>query len=790
MSLQQYFEKRNFKATPEPRPHRFVVQKHAARRLHYDFRLEVHGVLKSWAVPKGPSLNPDDKRLAMMTEDHPLEYRTFEGTIPKGQYGAGDVIVWDEGTYELRAKTDIEIDEEIEKKLKKGHLSIVVYGKKLRGEFSLVKNEKADDNSWFLIKKNDEYVSKEDVTELQSSVRSKKAEFTIETIKHVRKSEIHDAKSGPITPMLASSVDEPFDDKNWVFEIKWDGYRGIAEIGKGGVKLYSRNGKDFSIKFSPIIDALKSLDHTCVLDGEIAVLDEKGISSFQYIQNYLNKKSGHVVYIIFDLLYLDGYDMRDVPLIKRKEILKTIIPHSEHLQFSDHIENKGKEFFALAKQQKIEGVIAKEKYSLYRDGVRSKQWLKIKTKYQEEAIICGYTEPRGGRKYFGALILGQYNDGKLTYIGHTGTGFDDPMLKKVKELLDHDKTDRSPFAVSPIPNAPVQWVTPKLVSEVAFTEWTKDGVMRHPVFLGIREDKSGYQIPNEEEKLTVTNLDKLYFPKDMITKGDILAYYRQVANVMLPYVVDRPQTLNRFPDGIERKSFYQKDLVEHPEWVTTVPVYSEAENKKIHYFVCKDKESLLYVANLGCIEINVWNSRVNNLENPDYLVIDLDPEDIGFDKVINTALVVREVLEKAGISSFPKTSGATGLHIYLPLAGKYPHEIVRKFAEIIAHIVHGRAREYTSIIRLPRKRQKKVYIDFLQNRYGQTMAAPYSIRPRKGATVSAPLHWDEVNHDLRPDMFTIKTMSHRIEKIGDVWEGLLEKEIDIENALMKLRTET
>jgi bifunctional non-homologous end joining protein LigD len=821
--LYEYQRKRKFDKTPEPAPHRFVIQKHAASHLHYDLRLEVNGVLKSWAVPKGPSLDPQIKRLAMMTEDHPLDYRTFEGTIPKGNYGAGEVIVWDRGTYELaHAASEKKVDLQIEEKIEKGHLSIILHGEKLQGEFTLARSRplplgkgQGEGNTWFLIKKGDEFASDENITRRNNSVLSerelgdKRGEKIITNISGIIGAEKaimpHDIK-----PMLAMSTDTPFDNREWIYEIKWDGYRAIAEIDDKKIKLYSRNGQDFTVKFDPVNEELKKINRACILDGEIVVLDEEGRSSFQMLQYYLDKKKGHLAYIVFDILYLDGYDLKDVPLIKRKELLREIIPSTNRIHYSDYIEERGKDFFTLVKQQSIEGIIAKEKNSSYVEGIRSKQWLKIKTKYQQEAIICGYTEPRKSRKYFGALILGVYKDGELTYIGHTGTGFDDETLKKLKTLLDRYKSGISPFKKVPIPNAPVQWLVPKNICEVSFTEWTEEGVMRHPVFLGMREDKIPEEVTNEKvskvsasnaaaarvsealekkfnSKLKITNPSKIYFPKDSLTKADIIAYYDSMAEIMLPYLKDRPQSLNRFPNGIEEKSFYQKNLEEHPSWIKTIPLYSASEDKTIHYVLCQDKQTLLYLANLGCIEINVWNSRIQHLDNPDYLVIDLDPQGVPFDKVIEAALLVRDVLEKSEIPSFPKTSGATGMHIYIPLAAKYSTEIVRKFAEIVAHIVHDRAPDWTSIVRNPSKRQGRLYLDFLQNREGQTMAAPYSIRPRRKAPVSTPLYWDEVTAQLTPETFTIKNILKRIEEVGDPWKDIFNQSTDIEKSLRSLQ---
>ncbi len=614
--------------------------------------------------------------------------------------------------------------------------------------------------------------------------------------------------------MLAVLADEPFNNENWLFEIKWDGYRAVAEIENGNVNIYSRNGISFNDKFTPVVESLKRIKHDVILDGEVVSVDENGISKFQLLQNYQKTGKGNLLYYVFDIIYLDGYDLKNIPLIKRKEILKKILPDIPNIKFSDHIEKDGKAFYKIAEEKKLEGILAKNKKSYYQLNKRSKDWLKLKIMKQQEAIICGFTKPKGSRKNIGALVLGAYNENELIYIGHSGGGFTEETLEQLRKRLESLIVKTSPFAEIPKTNTPATWVEPKLVCEVSFSEWTDEGLMRHPIYLGLREDKNpgevikeksgqnGLYIPdngndiinnNDKEiiinshKLKLTNLDKIYWPDEKYTKEDIIDYYRKVSDYILPYLKDRPQSLNRHPNGIYGKSFFQKDINQTPPgWVKTKKIYSGSNDKDINYMICNNEETLVYMANLGCIEINPWFSRITKLNNPDYFVIDLDPEDISFAKVIETAMVVKEVLEEAGIKSFPKTSGATGLHIYVPLNAKYEYDVAKNFAFLIGKIVNNRIPEFTSLERNPSKRKRRVYLDYLQNREGQTLAAPYSVRPKPGATVSTPLEWEEVKQGLSPADFTIINILQRLKQRGDIFKRVLGKGIDIEKSIKKL----
>jgi bifunctional non-homologous end joining protein LigD len=638
-------------------------------------------------------------------------------------------------------------------------------------------------------------------------------------------------------PMLAQIAEKPFDHENWIYEIKYDGYRTLAVINANEVKLYSRNQMPMSTQFKSIRDELSNIKHSAVLDGEVVIEDETGKSSFQLLQNFRKSGKGELKYYVFDLLNLDNHNTRNLPLLDRKELLKTLLADVQgNIIYSDHIFEKGIEFYAAAGKKNLEGIIAKNSKSQYLPGKRTGEWLKIKINQQEEAVIIGITTPRGSRKFFGALLLGQYQDDELIYIGSCGTGFNDQTLKDLHRKLKPYFTDKASVEKK-LKQKNIQWVKPKFVCMVKFTEKTGDGLLRHPVYLGLRDDKKAKEvkaevpnevpneipneIPNEEKKelkadasyiksgkddstnkqtsnyslkigkvnLKLTNQDKVYFPDSGITKGELVTYYKEISEVMLPYLKNRPQSMNRFPNGINGMSFYQKDVdvSKVPRWLKTTEVYSESGKGNINYLICNDQATLVYMANLGCIEINPWNSTIQKPENPDWLVIDLDPGNIAFQEVVKAALVVKEIIEEMGVTCYCKTSGATGLHVYMPLGAKYDYDTVKLFAELIAFTVNKRIPETTSIERSVKKRKNKIYLDFLQNRRGQTLAAPYSVRPRPGATVSTPLEWKEVNRKLSPSQFTMKNILKRLDKKGDLWTPVIGEGADL-NKIMDAAT--
>jgi DNA ligase D len=877
MGLSTYKKKRSFNQTPEPtggkatgNQLRFVVQKHDATRLHYDFRLEMEGVLKSWAVPKGPSLNPEDKRLAMMVEDHPYDYRNFEGIIPKGNYGAGTVIVWDEGTYEPleAAGTKKEQEKGLLKQLKNGSLKVVLHGSKLKGEFALVKLKNSEDNAWLLIKHRDKYAKTTDVTKKNKSVVSGK---TIEKMEkapdHIygekdpkrtpaKKKTAATKKSAPkkavkkksapakgkkapfprlIAPMLATLVNEPHDEPGWQYEIKWDGYRAVSYMNKGKVNILSRNNKSFNEKFYPIYNTLQQWTINAVVDGEIAVLNEQGISHFGSLQNWRSEADGILVYYLFDILWLEGYDLTGLPLTERRAILEANMPDFDNIRMSESFDTTATEFLDAAAQMGMEGIIAKKADSTYRAGERTRDWLKIKAQKRHEVVIGGYTQNEGSGKNFSSLLVGLYNKGKLEYIGKIGTGFTNALQKEIMAKMKPLTVKKCPFTEEPDVNKPsrfrpnppkasVTWVKPKLVCEVSYVEITEDGVMRHPSFEGLRIDKNARDVvkevpvdiiqqtntytkptkskgrttllnPKDEtqvrtingHELKFTNLSKIYWPKEKYTKRDMLNYYYQVAPYILPYLKDRPQSLNRYPNGINGKSFYQKDITgKAPEWIKMEPYHtSDGEDK--NFLVPENEASILYMANLAAIEMNPWNSTIHKPDHPDWCLIDLDPTDKNsFEQVIETAQVTKQVLDELGVPGYPKTSGSTGIHIYIPLGANYTYDECQLFGKLIATEVHHRLPDFTSITRLTKNRKGKLYVDYLQNRPKATLAAPYSLRPKPGATVSMPLYWEEVKKGLQMKDFTIANAMERVKKEGDIFKPVIGKGIDMRKVLKKL----
>ena len=805
MGLKKYAAKRRFDQTPEPpasakksssKKLAFVVQEHHASRLHYDFRLELDGVLKSWAVPKGPSMNPHDRHLAIHVEDHPYEYRHFEGTIPEGNYGAGNVIIWDEGTYE--PYHDGRDDQAtLRKEYKKGHLTFFLYGKKLKGEFALIKADHMGEDAWLLIKKGDEFASANDITQNDRSVVSGKRLDDVDKgnlVGHYPRV----TRPWTVQPMLCTLVDTAFNGEDWLFEVKWDGYRAIGSRLNDEVTLYSRSNTDFSTHYPPVVEALRQLDHDVILDGEIIVTDKKGMPHFELLQNWRRDPVGALQFCVFDLLWIDGHDIRTMPLIERKSLLQSIIPKDSIIRYSDHVQNRGEALFREAQKRGLEGVVAKKAEGAYQENKRGSEWLKIKTHLRQEVVIGGFTEPKGSREYLGSLIVGIYKDGQLQYVGHSGGGIPDKQRKLLREKLDRIERKTSPFAKPPKPNGDVHWVKPELVCEMSFSEWTSDGSMRHPVYEGLRPDKKPTSVHREEEKHVIhkktiksnhtefTHLDKVFFPKHGYTKGDIISYYESIAPYILPYLKDRPLSLLRQPDGITGQAFFQKNMEHLPDWLPSVDIYSDSNQKNLHWIVGGGLETLRYIVQLGSIEINPWNSRVQHLDKPDWIVIDLDPEGVTFKDVITVAREVKRVSDEWGIKCYPKTSGKTGIHIYIPLGAQYDYEQAKNFAHLFVIEVNKRQPQLTSLDRMPKKRPHKIYLDFLQNRSGQTLAAPYSLRPNPDACVSMPLHWSEIVPSLKPTDFTIKNAHHRLSQVGDLWKPILGKGTDVKKVLDSL----
>ncbi|MCC6243172.1 MAG: DNA ligase D [Gemmatimonadaceae bacterium] len=829
-SLAAYRAKRSSDTSPEPvgrvaavSTQLFVVHKHAARQLHYDLRLEMDGVLRSWAVPKGPSYDQDDKRFAAMVEDHPIEYGDFEGVIPAGNYGAGGMIVWDRG--EWVALNDWR------EGLVKGKLLFELRGYKLHGKWTLVKI-KSGERDWLLIKERDSFLKKPGDQFPQQSVLSG---LTVEDVAQGRTRD--DALRAAVVAtgaprarvdvrtveaMLAEPSATPFTRDGWLFELKLDGYRLIAAKSGGNALLLSRNGKDYTTVFPEVARAIKALPFAeCIVDGEVVVMDDQGKPNFSLLQKRGQLSSlleipraaveRPATMFLFDLLAFDDYDLRTLTLRERKALLMEYFPSLGPVRTLDHIEREGERFLEQVAAMQLEGIIAKRADSRYRGG-RSDSWLKLKTDRSADFVIVGFTAPKGGRPYFGALQIADLVRGELVYAGRVGTGFSDALLAELHAMLAPFARATAPCAgpasvpgVAPlgtehIPDpATTTWVEPRVVCEVRFREWTPDGVLRHPTFLRIRHDKAVHECERqhwiaepdvampepteapavaerphvtpptapEAKVVTLTNLKKVYWPEQGYTKGDMVEYYRTIAPFMLPYLRGRPAVLTRFPDGIDGKSFYQKDVPDGaPSWLRTVPIWSEDTQREIQYIVCDDVETLLYIANSGSIPIHMWASRVDTLEQPDWCVVDLDPKDAPFSDVIRTALALHALCESIGLPNFVKTTGKTGLHILLPLPPQSTYAQSRTLGELLARLVLRELDDIATITRHVTKRGAKVYFDYLQNRHGQTIVAPFSVRPLTGATVSMPLEWHEVNASLDPREFTIRNAHDRMERLG------------------------
>jgi bifunctional non-homologous end joining protein LigD len=806
--LKAYREKRSADRTPEPagavadRPGRlFVVHKHAATRLHFDLRLEMEGVLESWAVPKGPSRNPKDKRLAVKVEDHPLEYGDFEGVIPEGNYGAGAVILWDRGVW-------VPIGD-IEEGLEKGKLLFELRGYKLRGTWTLVKIKKGE-KEWLLIKERDAQVAEEGDDFPQDSVLSG---LTVEELgagvdpADQLRADLAEtgAKRRPVRapeakPMLAETRERPFSKPGWVFEIKYDGYRMIASLDEGAARLTTRNGGDATAAFPEIVRALEALPFDgLVLDGEVVVHDDAGLPNFQRLQKrarltraidiwHASVELAATLYL-FDALGAEGYDLRSLPLLERKVVLRRLLPTVGPLRYSDHVEEHGEPFFEEIRKLELEGLIAKKADSPYRGG-RSSHWVKVRAERTGDFVVVGFTAPKGSRGGFGALHLAAHDDKELIYAGRAGSGFDAKQLKETRGALDAIRRDSPPCAKAP-EGREHSWVEPELVCEVRYREWTEDGLLRHPVFLRFRDDKpprecdlpeSGKREAGSEDfpdaplpvsrsplpEVRLTNLDKVFWPEEGYTKGDLIEYYRAIAPWILPYLTDRPVVMTRFPDGIDGKSFFQKDAPGFaPEWIRRERVWNEDTQRELNYFVADDEASLLYIINLGSIPLHLWASRSGALERPDWCILDLDPKEAPFGHVVRIARVLHRLCEEIELPNFVKTSGKSGLHVLIPLGRQVTHEQSRTLGELLARVAVAELPDMATIARLPAQREGKVYVDYLQNGHGKLLVAPFCVRPYAGALVSMPLRWREVNAKLDTRKHTIRTAAARMKRLGD-----------------------
>jgi bifunctional non-homologous end joining protein LigD len=817
MALQHYWRKRDFERTPEPRGkrpgktagHRFVIQKHAARRLHYDFRLELDGTLKSWAIPKGPSLASGERRLAVHVEDHPLEYGKFEGVIPPGQYGSGSVIVWDRGTWHPEG--------DARAGYRKGHLRFRLDGEKLRGTWNLVRTntDSSGKENWLLIKSDDEYASGEDIVataplsvqtgrsiddvaaapDREWHSNKKPSQASVKTRRRGKEKKMHAPAS--LKPELATLVDRAPEGDQWLHEIKHDGYRVLARVANGRATLTTRNGLDLTTRMTAVARAIEKIPglKDAWLDGEVVVPNADGHSDFGALQLALSEgRDSDMVYYVFDLPFAGGKDLRERPLRERKETLRALLKTRAQaaLRFGDHVQASGPAFHQQACDMGLEGIVSKRADSPYRAG-RGEDWLKTKCRLRQEFVIVGYTDPGGSRKGFGALLLAVNDHGKLRYAGRTGTGFSDKILKSLSARLKKMARNEPPFK-SPIPREArrgAHWVEPTLVAEIEFASWTRDGLARQAAFQGLREDKPAREVVHEQarplEKTKaktkpdnerakggqaprLTNPDKVLYPDMGLTKTDLAAYYTAVEDWLLPHLVRRPLTLVRCPEGRQKACFYQKHAMQGtvPE-LSRVPI--KEKNERRVYLALDSLKGVLALVQMGVLEVHTWGSRIDNVEYPDQLVFDLDPDPtVPWPRVVDAAALTYARLADLGLYSFLRTTGGKGLHVVVPIERRLRWDEAKAFAKAFAEdIVRQHPDRYTA--RLPiAARKGKIFVDYLRNGRGATAITNYSTRARPGATVATPLAWNELSPELRPQEFNVLTVPQRLNSLDqDPW---------------------
>jgi bifunctional non-homologous end joining protein LigD len=905
--LAEYRRKRNFSKTAEPSGDRevptagrlrFVIQKHAASHLHFDLRLELDGVMKSWAVPKGPSTDPSVKRLAMQVEDHPIDYNTFEGTIPKGEYGGGTVMLWDHGTYIAEGHSVDDSEGAVREGYARGDLKVTFFGERMKGSWALVRMKYNRDGSssgkpqWLFIKHRDEYASTDDVVaENMTSVTTGRTMDEIASGKSRiwHSDRIDTVATKPVTkkakkespskaaaisdiaktlePMYAS-IGRHVPGEGWTFEPKYDGVRVLAFATPGDVRLMTRNGKDKAAQFPEIVDALSALatrkKKAFVLDGEIVALIDGEPGRFQELQSRMHVKEAHIItrhrtsspaaLILFDILAAgDDVLMREPWSKRRARLIREIGKStSNQIRITESIEGDGEKMLALARKQGWEGIIAKRTSSLYEPGNRSRAWLKLKIEFRQEFVVGGFTEPRNSRQHIGALLLGYFDNGRFIYVGHTGGGFTGAGLAEMYRRLEPLEIAKSPFEEIPRTNERAHWVKPQIVVEVKFSEWTGDGKLRQPIYLGTRDDKKASEVGREgtsmqkkkgaaksavvkpskskarrrvyaqrtlesdsrsvakktrksskslrtdaivqqldeiqEEggsgrleisrgvSIDVSNLGKIFFPAKKLTKGDLLRYYATVAPYVLPVMADRPLVLKRFPNGVTGQSFFQQNAGEVPDVVRTETIHTQGGSTNLR-IVGGDLPTLLYTIQLGAISVDPWHSRVQSLDHADYTIIDLDPGPRApFGRVVEVARWAKEVMDSLGLHGALKTSGSSGLHIYIPLPPDTPNEAATLVAQIVATRVAEEHPRVATIERWVKSRgAAQVYVDYLQNIIGKTVAGAYSARANPNAMVSTPLDWSELTDDLDPREFTIETAPKRFAEAGDIWAAQLKK---------------
>ena len=810
--LQRYYDKRSADQTPEPygqhssaQPRIFVVQKHAARRTHYDLRIEIDGVLESWAIPHGPSFDPAVKRLAVKVEAHPLNYAQFEGVIPEGNYGAGSMIVWDRGTWEPT--------EDLKEGMLKGNLKFELKGYKLRGRWALVRT-KGDPTQWLLIKKTDAWAAKEGQKKVpQESILSG---LTVEDLKqgHLRIQAVVDQIKGMgakaknvshrnVKVMLAETASAPFSKKGWLFELKYDGYRLLCSRIDGNVELRYRSGIDATHIYPDVARTLNALPYqNFILDAEVVVLDDEAKPNIHRLQQRTQwhrtldierAATAHPATLyIFDLLWFEGFDLRSLSTKERKHLLKELVPKAGPMRFADHVEQRGEDFFREIEKLGLEGMIAKRAGARYVAG-RSGDWLKVVARKTDDFVIVGFTEPdKETRSGFRNLHLAKYAGEELIYMGRVGSGFSENQLLALRGQLDPLTQEERSFSgtVEKVRGSDTfRWLSPHYVAEIRYQTITQEGHLRFPVFLQLRVDKTAETLKAEAEppppltsphtedtallddqeaaalrEVPFTNLDKVFWPKEGYSKGDLVDFYRSVSPWLLPYLRDRPVVLTRYPDGIAGKNFYQKDAPPFvPGWIRTERMWSEHSQREIDYFVCDDLESLLYLINLGSIPLHMWMSRAASLQRPDWSLLDLDPKEASFGQVIQVAQAIHDLCQAINLPTFVKTSGSTGLHILVPLGKKCTFHQSRSIAQLIGHVVAHKMPETATMTRNIAARGKRVYIDWLQNRHGQLMVSPLSVRPLETAPVSMMLDWSEVAEGLDPRQWTISNARERLE---------------------------
>ncbi len=795
--LGRYRQKRVAGATTEPmggraeRPGLYVVQLHHASHLHYDLRLELGGVLKSWAVPKEPSLDPADKRLAVLVEDHPVEYGDFEGTIPAGNYGAGSVIVWDLGTW--HALEDPVLG------LETGKLLFELRGRKLRGVFTLVRTKKARDRApsreWLLIKKPDAFARTGATLPPESVLSGRLVDEVAQGSARLAELRAELARlpaptravaASDVEPMLAEPRRRPFSSPDWMFELKYDGFRLLAGRAGGAVSLYHRRGREVTTLYPEIVRALATWPGgDLVLDGEVVASDAAGRPSFQRLLARMGEgDQTAITYWAFDLLAFEGKDLRPLPFSARRALLERLVPRHGFIRLAECVPARGEDLFAATRELGLEGIVAKRAASPYRAG-RHADWVKVRGERSDDLVIVGWTRGEGSRHALGALHLAWYQGERLVYAGRVGSGLDEATVRALVPRLAELERKKPAFEGLERATKVDRFCEPELVCEVRYPMRSEEGRLRMPVFVRLRDDKAPGECldpaAREDAPLPVappaapaprtvalTNVDKVFWPDEGYTKGDVVAYYRAIAPHMLPYLADRPLVMVRYPDGITGKSFFQKDAPSwSPDWLHTARVWSGDAEREIDYFIADSADALAYLANLGAIPLHVWSSRTSLLERPDVCILDLDPKGAPFPHVVTIALEARRLCDEVGWPSYIKTSGSAGLHVLLPLGAACTHDESRQLAEVLARLVADRLPDIATVARHIPKRKGRVYLDAYQNGHGKLLVAPYSLRPLPGAPASTPLRWSEVGPRLDPRQFTLKTLPARADALAE-----------------------